>query len=104
MKNEFVNVHNEPKTILLRAWIQREQQHYKLEILQISIKSSTVNVIFYVNDMRGMQLSVYRTVSHNGSCTLKIHIFNSEFSDGVLLFDIVILILHIPNALLISVS
>jgi len=41
-------------------------------------------------------------VSYNGSYAPKIIIFNSEFSDGVLLLDIVILILHIPNALLIS--
>jgi len=31
-------------------------------------------------------------------------IFNSEFSGSILIFDIVILILHIPNALLISVT
>jgi len=34
----------------------------------------------------------------------KIIIFNSEFRDSVLLFDIVTLILHVPNALLISVT
>ena len=34
----------------------------------------------------------------------EMHIFNSEFSDSVLLFDIVILILHTLNALLISVT
>ena len=49
-------------------------------------------------------LFIERTVSYNGSYALKIFIFNSEFSDGVLLFDDVILILHIPNALLISVT
>ena len=43
-------------------------------------------------------------MSHNGSYAPKIIIFNSEFSDGVLLFDIVILILHIPNAVLFSVT
>jgi len=31
-------------------------------------------------------------------------IFNSEFSGSILIFDIVILILHTPNALLISVT
>ena len=31
-------------------------------------------------------------------------IFHSKFSDSVQIFDIVILILHIPNALLISVT
>ena len=41
-------------------------------------------------------------MSYSGSYAPKIIIFNSEFSDGVLLLDIVILILHIPNALLIS--
>jgi hypothetical protein len=61
MNNIFVKVHNEPKTILLRAWMQREDQQYKLEILKISKKSITVSVMIYVNDMRRMQLSVYRT-------------------------------------------
>jgi hypothetical protein len=43
MNNEFVKVHNELKTILLHAWMQREQQQYKLEILQISKKFSMVS-------------------------------------------------------------
>jgi len=43
-------------------------------------------------------------VSYNGSYAPKIIIFNLEFNDSVLLLDIVILILHIPNALLISVT
>ena len=43
-------------------------------------------------------------MSYNGSYAPKIIIFNSEFSDSVLLLDIVILILHIPNALLISLT
>ena len=47
-------------------------------------------------------LFIEQTLSYNGSYAPKIHIFNSEFSDSVLLFDTVILILHIPNALLIS--
>jgi len=42
--------------------------------------------------------------SYNGSYARKIHILNSEFSNRVLLFDIVILIQHIPNDLLISVT
>jgi len=49
-------------------------------------------------------LFIEHTVSYNGSYAPKIIIFNSEFSDGVLLFDIVVLILHIPNALLISLT
>jgi hypothetical protein len=36
MNDEFVKVHNEPKTILLHAWMQREQQQCKIETLQIS--------------------------------------------------------------------
>jgi hypothetical protein len=47
-----------------------------------------------------------RTVNYeyNGTYAQKIHIFNSEFSDSVLLYDIVILILHITNASLPCVS
>ena len=37
-------------------------------------------------------------MSYNGSYAPKVIIFNSEFSDSVLLFDSVMLILHIPNA------
>jgi len=43
-------------------------------------------------------------VPYNGSYAPKIIIFNSEFSDSVLLLNIVILVLHIPNALLISLT
>jgi hypothetical protein len=39
MNNEFVKAHNEPKTILLRAWMQRVQQQCKLDVLQISKKN-----------------------------------------------------------------
>jgi hypothetical protein len=49
-------------------------------------------------------LFIEQTVSYNGNYSPKIHIFNSEFGDSVLLFDIVFLILHIVNALLISVT
>ena len=49
-------------------------------------------------------LFIEHTVSYNGPYVPKIHIFNSELSDSVLLFDIVILILHVRNALLISVT
>ena len=49
-------------------------------------------------------LFIEQTVSYNGTYAPKIHIFNSEFSNCVLLFDIVIFILHIPNAVLISVA
>jgi hypothetical protein len=47
---------------------------------------------------------VEQTVSYNRTYAPKIHIFNSEFSDSVLLFDIVILNRHTFNALLISVT
>jgi len=43
-------------------------------------------------------------MSYSGSYARKIYILNSEFSDMVLLFDIVILIQHIPNDLLISLT
>jgi hypothetical protein len=49
-------------------------------------------------------LFIEQTVSYNGSYAQKMHILNSEFSNYVLLFDILILILHIPNALLTSVT
>jgi len=49
-------------------------------------------------------LFIEHTMSYNGSYVPKIIIFNSEFSDSVLLFDSVILILHIPYAVLISVT
>jgi hypothetical protein len=105
MNNKFVKVHNEPKAILLHAWMQRKQQQSRFEILQISKQSCTVNVIICVNNMRRMQLFVYRqTVPYNASCALKILIFNSEFSDSVLLLGIVIFTVHIPYALLISVT
>ena len=45
-------------------------------------------------------LFIEQTVSYNGPYAPKVLIFNSEFSDSVLLFDIVILFLHICNALL----
>jgi hypothetical protein len=47
-------------------------------------------------------LFIEQTLSYNGTYAPKIHIFNSAFSDSVLLFDIVTLILHIRNALLIN--
>ena len=40
MNNEVVKVYNEPKAILLRAWMQRKQQQYKIETLQISKQSN----------------------------------------------------------------
>jgi hypothetical protein len=46
-------------------------------------------------------LFIEQTVSFNASCALEILIFNSEFSDSVLLFSIVILTAHIPYTLLI---
>jgi len=61
--NEFVKDHNEPKTILPRAWMQRKQQQSRFEILQISKQSCTVIVIICVNNMQRMQLSVYRVNS-----------------------------------------
>jgi hypothetical protein len=47
---------------------------------------------------------IEQTVSYNGSYAPKIHIFNSEVSGSVMLFDTVILIVHLLNALLISVT
>jgi len=58
MNNEFVKVHNEPKTILLHAWMQGKQQQSRFEILQISKQFYTVSVIICVNNMRRMQLSL----------------------------------------------
>jgi len=60
MNNEFVKVHNEPSAILLHAWMQRKQQQYETELLQISKQSFAVSVMICVKDMRRMQLSVYR--------------------------------------------
>jgi hypothetical protein len=103
--NEFVKVHNEPKSILLHAWMQRKQQQYKIEILQVFKQSCTVSVMIFVHDMLRMQLSVYRTNSIiYGPYAPKILIFKSEFSGSVLLFCIVNVILHKPSALLISVT
>jgi hypothetical protein len=63
MNTEFVKIHYEPDAILLRAWMQRKQQEYEIEILQISKESCMVSVMICINDMRRMQLSVYRTNS-----------------------------------------
>jgi hypothetical protein len=51
MNNEFVKVCNEPKLILLRAWMQRKQKQYKIEILQISKHSCMASVMICVNDV-----------------------------------------------------
>ena len=104
MNNEFVKVHNEPYAILLRAWMQRKQQQYETEVLQISIQSCTVSWFVLKICEECSYLFIGHTMSYNGSYAPKIIIFNSEFSDSVLLLDIVILILHIPNALLISLT
>jgi hypothetical protein len=61
--NEFVKFHYELNPILLRAWMQKKQQEYEIEILQLSKQSCTVSVMICVNDMRRMQLSVYGTNS-----------------------------------------
>ena len=58
-----MKVHNEPKTILLHAWMQRKLQQYKIEIPQISKQSCMVSVMIPVNDMRIMRMSVYRANS-----------------------------------------
>jgi len=63
MNNESVKVHNEPYAILLRAWMQRKQQQYETEVLQISKQSCVVSVMICVKDMWRMQLSVYRAYS-----------------------------------------
>ena len=44
MNKEFVKVHNEPKPFLLHAWMQRNQQQCKIEILKICKESCTVSV------------------------------------------------------------
>ena len=54
MNNEFVKVHNEPNAILLRAYMQRKQQEYEIEILQISARSCTVSVVICLQDMQRM--------------------------------------------------
>lgn len=47
--------------------------------------------MIYINDMQRKQLLfIEQTVSYNGPYAPKIHIFNSECSDSVLLFDIII--------------
>jgi hypothetical protein len=60
MNNEFVKVYNEPNAILLHARMQRKQQQYETEVLQISKQSCAVSVMICVKDMRRMQLSLYR--------------------------------------------
>jgi len=54
MNNEFVKVRNEPSEILLCAWMQRMQQQYEAEILQISLQSCTVSVMICVKYMQKM--------------------------------------------------
>ena len=61
-----MKVHNKPKAALLLARMQRKQQQWKLEFLQISKESCMVSVMIYVNDMQCMQLSIEQTVSYNG--------------------------------------
>jgi len=54
MNNEFVKVHNELSEVLLCAWMQRMQQQYEAEILQISLQSCTVSVMICVKYMQKM--------------------------------------------------
>ena len=103
MNNKFVKVLNEPKAVLLLAAMQRKQQRCTFEILYISKESCMVIDIVYVSHMRRMRLSVYRKNS-NVQWVLCTKFLNSEFSDRVVLFVVVILIQRIPNALLISVT
>jgi len=63
MNNEFVKVFNEPKTALLNAVMQIKQQRCTFEILLIPKQSCMVSGMIYVNAMRRMQLSGYRTNS-----------------------------------------
>ena len=63
MNNEFVKVLKVPKAVLLHAAMQLMQQRCTFEILRIPKQSCTVSGLVYVNDMQGMQLSVYRTNS-----------------------------------------
>ena len=67
-----MKVHNKPKAVLLHARMQRKQQQWKLEFLQISKEFCMVSVMIYVNDMQCMQLSIEQTVSNNGSYIQKI--------------------------------
>jgi len=63
MNDEFVKVLNESKPVLLHAAMQIKQQHGTFEILCIPKESCTVRGMVYVNAMRKMKLSVYRTNS-----------------------------------------
>jgi hypothetical protein len=51
MNNECVKVHNEPKTILLCAWMQRKQQQYEIEILQVTKQSCTLSAMICIKDV-----------------------------------------------------
>jgi hypothetical protein len=47
MNNEFVNILNELRAVLLRAAMQREQQRCTFEILEISKESCKVSGMVY---------------------------------------------------------
>ena len=87
MNNEFLKVHYESELILLHAWMQRKQQQRKIENLQISKESRTVSCFMLMICEECSCLFIEQTVSYNGSYAPKIYIFNSEFSDPVLLID-----------------
>jgi L-amino acid N-acyltransferase YncA len=63
MNNEFAEVLNELKAVLLCAAMQSKQQRCTFEMLWISKESCTVIGMVYVNNMWRIQLSVYRTNS-----------------------------------------
>jgi len=63
MNNEFVKVLNKPEAVMLCAAMQMKQQLCTFEILWIPKLSCKVSGMVYVNAMRKMKLSVYRTNS-----------------------------------------
>ena len=54
MNNEFVKIHNERKAILIRAWMQRNQQQYEIDFLLISKQFCTISVINCVKEKRSV--------------------------------------------------
>jgi hypothetical protein len=81
MNNELVKVCNEPKPILLHAWMQRNQQ-YKIEILQIFKYSCMASDVICVNDvLKCSCLCIEQTASYNGSYATKMLIFNLYLTD-----------------------
>jgi hypothetical protein len=63
MNNEFVKVLNKPEAVMVRAAMQMKQQLCTFEILWIPKQSCKVSGMVYVNALRKMKFSVYRTNS-----------------------------------------